>query len=215
MKAYLKLLLRHRWFLAFAPVIGGFLALGYISSYYNNLYAGDFEAIRAYIVPNFHLIVSLLSVWWTVIFFSQFTTEQGNELIYMSFRTSSVIKCQLLMEALYAILVFLYFLAVRNLYHLPFALCYFLAAESFFMGGLAFFLIQLTKNISLSLVGVAVYCVFLLKFDSGHILSKFSIFPEGEALLPFPVRRLAVEVGIAAVFYILGGVCFRKRKVYF
>ena len=41
MKAYLKLLLRHRWVLAFAPVIGGFLALGYISSYYNNLYAGD------------------------------------------------------------------------------------------------------------------------------------------------------------------------------
>ena len=113
MKAYLKLLLRHRWVLAFAPVIGGFLALGYISSYYNNLYAGDYETIRAYIVPNFHLIVSLLSVWWTVIFFSQFTTEQGNELIYMSFRTSSVIKCQLLMEALYAILVFLYFLAVR------------------------------------------------------------------------------------------------------
>lgn len=215
MKSYLKLLLRHKWILAFFSVIIGFCVLSFSCNYYCNLYAGDWDTIHFYMLPNFHLIVSVMSIWWTVLFFSGFISEPGNELIFLGFNTNCVIGFQLFLEMLYMISVSLYFFMERDLYQLPVSLLYFLMAESFFMNGIAFLLIQLTRNISLALGGVVVYCVFLLKFDQMDILGKISIFADSQEILQISVRKLLIDLGLAIAFHVIGEICFRKRKVYF
>ena len=215
MKAYLKLILRHKWILVFLPFIIGFCILSFSSSYYCNLYVGDYDTIHLYLIPNFHLIVSMMSIWWTILFFSGFISEQGNELIFLCFKANRVMGCQLFLEVLYVIIISLYFLIVSDSYQLPVTLLFLLAAESFLMNGLAFFLIQLTRNISLALGSVAVYCIFIIKFDQMNLLGKISIFPNPQDILQTPIRWLLTDIGIAIACHVMGIICFQKRKVYF
>ena len=215
MKAYLKLILRHKWILVFLPIIIGFCVLSVSSNYYCNLYTGDFDTIHLYIIPNFHLIVSMMSIWWTILFFSGVISEQGNELIFLCVKANCVLGCQLFLEVLYVISFSLYFFIMCDSYQLSVTLFFLLAAESFFMNGLAFLLIQLTRNISLALGSVAVYCIFLLKFDEMDILGKISIFPNPQDILQAPIHWLLIDIGIAIACHVMGIICFQKRKVYF
>ncbi|MCI8793482.1 MAG: hypothetical protein HFG38_11945 [Eubacterium sp.] len=215
MRAYLKLVMRHKWISAYLPIIIGFCILSFSSSYYCDLYAGDFDTIHLYIIPNFHMLVSMMSVWWTILFYSGFVSEQGNELLFLRFKPNRLMGCQIFLEVLYVILVFFYFFFVRDTYQLPVSFFYLLAAESFLMNGVAFLLIHLTRSISLSLGSVALYCVFLLKFDQMDMFGIISIFPNPQDILETPVHWLLIDMAAAMACHVMGRICFQYRKVYF
>lgn len=215
MKGYLKLLIRHRCIAFFVPIIAGFLLLIFLGYYYRNLYVNDIETIKRYVIPDFHLIISLMSGWWPILLFSEFVSEQGNEVFYLYFPMGSIVKCQLFLEMIYNFLVIGYFIMIRTDFSFSPIFLLFLIGENFFVSGMVFFLVQLTKNTSIVLGVISVYCVYLLKFDQINVMGAISIFPENDMFTQSSLRQLLVAFGFALVFYIVGGICYKKRKVYY
>lgn len=215
MNDYIKLLVRHKSLVLFLPVIAGFSLLTLLNFYYRKLYYGDLEMIKSYIVPNFHLIVSLMSSWWLLLVYSEFISEKGNEVFYMYFSLKSMIGCQLLLQAVYAALVGIYFSLCYNKFGLSPFFLFLLIGESLFVSGITFLLIQLTKNTSVSIGVVAIYCIYLIKFDEINALEKVSIFTKEDAFSNANVKQLLIDLGFAFAFYIIGVVCYKRRKVYY
>lgn len=215
MKVHFKLILRHKWIMLFVPVLIGFYLQNAANGYYADLYAGDIYVIQKYIISNFHLIVSILSVWWGIVFFSEFIGEQGNELLYMCFKPKQMIKSQIFIEVVYIFCFLVYFLCIRKTYELPFSVFFVVAAECLFMNGLSFFLLQWTRSSSVALAGVILYCVFLLKFDYMDLFKFISVFAKYEEILQNFREILLSNTAVAFAFHVAGGIGAEKRKVYF
>lgn len=215
MNGYLKLLARIRWKAFFLPILAGFIFLTCSSYYTKNLYDGDMETIRMYVVPNFHLIISLLSAWWGILAASNYVSEKGNEVLYMYFNTKSLITCQFSMEAVYILLFTAFFLLLQKDFGFTFFMLALLIGESMFLSGLAFGIIHLTKNTSIALGVIAFYCIYLLKFDSLHVLQGISIFYDLGESASVSCKPLVIDFGFAALFHVMGVIFFKIRKVYF
>lgn len=215
MNRYLGLLIKKRTVVFFLPVIGAFFLLGFLSQYYLNLYSGSIETIKMYVIPNFHLIISLMSCWWIILLFAEITSSGGNEVFYLYSSLKGVLVSTITLEMFYIFITSLFFLFFyRELHISPFFLAL-LCGEILFMSGLAFFIIHLTKNTSLALGIIAVYTVYLLKFDSMQIMSSISIFPLQDMMTTDSIFQIMEDIILALVFYFFGGVCYRKRIVYY
>ena len=215
MKDYLMFLIRHKGIVLFLPVIAAFFLLGILNHYYINLYPGDYETIKMYVIPNFHLIISLMSSWWIILLFSEFISERGNEVFYLYSSIKSVMGCVIFLEMLYITLMSLYFVLFCNELGLSIFFVILLSGESLFISGLSFFIIQLTKNTSIALGMVSVYCVYLLKFDPMNVMGCISIFPLNNTFGKDSLYQIFIDLGFATIFYLVGGICYKKRKVYY
>lgn len=214
MKDYLMILLKHKGALFLLPVIAGFFLLWFLNHYYSNLYEGDYETIKTYVIPNLHLIVSLMSCWWIVLLLLEFTSSKGNEVLYLYFSLKDIVGSVLFLEVLYIAIVSLYFMLFCKELGLSLFFLALLCGESLFIGGLSFLIIQLTKNTSIALGIIAVYCVYLLKFDSMHIMDSISIFPLGDTMGIDSLYQLAVDFVLAIMYHLVGGLCYKKRILY-
>lgn len=212
---YLKLVIKYKMIALFIPIIVAFSLLTLSCLYYRNLYSNDIESIKMYVVPDFHLIISLMSVWWLILLFSNIISEKGNEVFYLYVQMNSVIKCIFLFEVIYSSLVCCYFLIVKDVFMLDFSLLILLVGEILFMNGIAFLVMQITKNTSIGLVISVVYCIYILKFDKFNVFDMISVFCLGDVSITAAIRQFIIDFGIATILHIAGAFLYKKWKVYY
>ena len=215
MKEYFMLLLRHKGADAAMPVILGYALLSLANCRYGVMYAGEPELIRAFVAENFQLVGAVLAGWWPILFYSSFIDRPGNELFFLYFPARREALCPLGIEAAYLAAVSLYFLAIRGIYELPLSFLGVLAGEIFFINGLVFFLIQLTRNTGIALGASVIYCVYLIKFDRLEIFQFLSIFSGTASWSEDAAGKLGGALGFGAAFHIAGFAILKKRRVFF
>ncbi len=157
----------------------------------------------------------VLAGWWPILFYSSFIDRPGNELFFLYFPARREALCPLGIEAAYLAAVSLYFLAIRGIYELPLSFLGVLAGEIFFISGLVFFLIQLTRSTGIALGMSVIYCVYLTKFDRLEIFQFLSIFSETAAWSEDVAGKLGGALCFGAAFHIAGFAILKKRRVFF
>ena len=212
MREYCRLLVRHKGAAVFVPVILGFVVLSLSNYGYRINYAGNMEQLRSLVAANFQMVAAVLAGWWPLLFYSSFIDRPGNEVFYLYVSGNLY---PLWLEAVYLAAVALYFLAVRGAYELPLTFLGSLAGEIFFMSGLVFFLIQLTRSTGAALGTAAIYCVYLIKFDLSKTFQFLSVFPESAVWDESSAKKLVGALGIGAGFHAVGWALAKKRRVYF
>ena len=56
---------------------------------------------------------------------------------------------------------------------------------------------------------------YLLKFDPMNVMGCISIFPLNNTFGKDSLYQIFIDLGFATIFYLVGGICYKKRKVYY
>ncbi len=177
-----------------------------------NEHRGELELANE-IIRQLHVWIPLGAGWWSIVFANDFFSSDGNELLYLFHKTLHIVMGQGVSFFLYVICIIMAFPLYRMIFSMDWIVMWQVIMESLMIAGFTFFLSFFLQNTGAALLIIITYCIYLNLFDKLHMFDIISVFPT-DCVFPAWESGLVIKTFvIAAVFWGLGGICVKKRRV--